>query len=149
MKQQSGFTLIELLIVIAICSVLAGISISGYMGTLRVERRQDAVLSLQKALLIIQSTATHDTAMCTSATPPVAYSPTGNCLSSNGFYYVNYKTGTDGFPPTGNMINSMLPNESLILQATPVTGRGQDKDTDCPEIYLSNLNKVYPESCGK
>ena len=47
------------------------------------------------------------------------------------------------------MINSMLPNESLILQATPVTGRGQDKDTDCPEIYLSNLNKVYPESCGK
>lgn len=152
MKQQSGFTLIELLIVIAICSVLAGISISGYMGTLRVERRQDAILSLQKALLIIQSTATHDTAMCPSATPPVAYTTAGNCLSSNGFYYVNYNntTGpTGGFTPTGNMINSMLTNELLILQAIPVTGRGQDKDTDCPEIYLSNLNKVYPESCGK
>ncbi len=150
MKQQSGFTLIELLIVIAICSVLAGISISGYMGTLRVERRQDAVLSLQKALLIIQSTAPHDTAMCPSA-PTVAYT-NGNCLSSNGFYYVNYNntTGpTGGFPLTGNMINSMLTNELLILQAIPVTGRGQDKDTDCQEIYLSNLNKVYPESCGK
>lgn len=155
MNKKIGFTLIELLIVMAISAILAGVGIKGYMGTLRVERRQDAVLSLQKALIIIQSTDTGSNAMCPTPNPTgtnVQYTDTTsvtttNCRSNSGFYYLHYNPA--GYDATiGNMINSMVSGESLILQANPVPGSSQATDNLCATIYLSNQNKVYPTICG-
>lgn len=154
MNKKIGFTLIELLIVMAISAILAGVGIKGYMGTLRVERRQDAVLSLQKALIIIQSTDTGSDAMCPTPNPTgasVKYTDTTSvtttsCRSNSSFYYLHYNP--TGYTPTGTMINSMVSGESLILQANPVPGSSQASDTLCSIIYLSNQNKVYPTICG-
>lgn len=139
-----GFTLIELLVVMTIAGILAGVSISGYMGSLRIHRRQDAVLSLQKAWLIIQTTKDTTTGpIC--ATSSATYGNT-NCLSSNDFYNITYSSS--GYAIDPKIVNETLSDEKLILKAVPVDGNSQSKDTYCNPIYLSDQNKIYPKSCS-
>lgn len=149
MNNKSGFTLMELLIVMTIAGILAGVSISGYIGTLRIERRQDAILSMQKAWLIIQSTGGAQAKCPTNSA--ITYGSTA-CPSSNGFYNIFYNNTTAGFVPT-SFLNQLIEGELLVLQATTdgATNKGQDKDTtptDCHIMYLSNQNKIYPRACS-
>ncbi len=152
MQKKTGFTLIELLIVMTIAGILAGVSISGYMGNLRTERRQDAALSMQKAYLIINSTPSGAPLTCPTKST-VQYGTTDDCPSDNRLYNITYNA--TGFPiPTtpAGIINSMMTNELLILKAIAIAGKGQDKDTgppeDCTTMFLSTQNKVYPKSCS-
>lgn len=154
-----GFTLIELLIVMVITAILGGIGIDSYSRTLRVERRQDAILSLKTAMLIILDNV-DDPTKATCANPsstPVSYNATLNntsCLSSNGFYYIQYNaSGYDQASSTPTLssaiINELQSDESVILKAIAVPTKSQNNDTDCTEIYLSNKNRVYPSTCEK
>ena len=150
MQKKIGFTLIELLIVMTIAGILAGVSISGYMGNLRTERRQDAALSMQKAYLIINSSPTPNNTPCpTNST--IIYGPTTDCQSDNRLYNITWNA-TGFVPPPGDMVNSMMNNELLILKAIAISGKGQDKDIgppeDCRTMFLSTQNKVYPISCS-
>jgi len=154
MQKKLGFTLIELLIVMTIAGILAGVSISGYMGNLRTERRQDAALSMQKAYLIINSTPSGQPLTCpTNST--VQYSTTSDCPSDNRLYNITYNATATGFPiPTtpAGIENSMMKDELLILKAIAISGKGQDKDIgppeDCRTMFLSTQNKIYPISCS-
>lgn len=145
-----GFTLIELLVVMVISSILGAISVTGYMKTLRIHRRQDAILSMQKALLNIQIT---EDAVCPDPVAPgasILYKDTttqNNCFSSNEFYHIHYNKS--GYTIADqNILNSMGQYELIILKATPTPGKSQDKDTGCDQqIYLSNENKIYPANC--
>ena len=167
--KNSGFSLIELIIVMTIASLLAGLGFSGYMDSIRVQKRQDAVLSLQKAYLFINSVNSPNnitnpnsscttsscctTTSCSSASPcslnttSTTSSITFPCTSTNGFYCINYC-------PIGYLSSNIASNsdklyltttESLILQASAIPGSGQDKDTptSCQTIYFSNQNLYH------
>lgn len=171
-----GFSLIELIIVITIAALLAGLGFSGYMDSVRVQRRQDAVLSLQKVYLFLSSVDTingSSVGPCSSAAACTVGTKTCNvitsasnssslsfpCVSNNGFYCINHCTPSLVSPITG-FSPSLIPaadkeyliqDEALILQATPVAEKGQNKDqpVSCQNIYLSNQNNIYPSSCVK
>jgi prepilin-type N-terminal cleavage/methylation domain-containing protein len=148
-----GFTLIELLIVMVIAGILGSIGINSYMATLRIERRQDAILSMKKAMLIILDNPTG--AVCPDpeqGSSTVLYTDTENqntCLSSNGFYHIRYKSSGYSIPPIINA-NDLQNDELLILKAIAVITKSQGKDNDiCQTIYLSSKNNIYPQACDK
>lgn len=167
---NTGFSLIELIVVMAIFSILAGLGFSGYMDSMRVQRRQDAVLSLQKVNMLISNVlninptsgianACASTSSCTSTTAVCSISNnsiTFPCTSDNKFYCISYcpnvasnyfDSGISGLVLSDR--NYLQQQEHFVLQATAITGKGQDKDlpTKCQTIYISDQNNVYPTSC--
>ena len=161
MQKKLGFSLIELTITIAIASILAAIGISGYMQTLMISRRKEATIGLQRAMLINSDTSSStSTTLLTSPNCPYGTnikidSTSTNCLTANGLYYLNYKASDAGGFPTDDIsmpmpaavINNLIPNEKVIFKATPVANKSQSKDTDCPIIYLTDMNNLYPVNC--
>lgn len=149
-----------------IASLLAGLGFSGYMDSIRVQKRQDAILSLQKAYLFINSANSINnpspcptTPSCSSASPcslnttSTTSSITFPCTSTNRFYCINYCPA--GYPSSNIASNNdklyLTTTELLILQASAIPGSGQDKDTptSCQTIYFSNQNNLYPSTCIK
>lgn len=142
-KIKLAFTLIELLVTLTIVGILTGLSISGYMDNLRRERRKDAILSLQKVWININTTPVGSVPKCQN-NMPYGISDT-NCLSTGGLYIINYNPNGFALPP-GINVNQLQNNENLILKATAVH-EGQKKDLGCATIYLSSEDRIYPESC--
>lgn len=149
-----GFTLIELIVTMTIVSILAFFGFSGYMDSLRVNRRKDAVVSLKKAMLIVNSAiAVADTVapVCaTIGTQDYAYDETNqNCKSEGGFYFINYKR--DGFTVTNtSIINNLINNEVVWLRATATSTQIYDNKNglDCTKIFLTSFGNVYPSECA-
>ena len=87
------------------------------------------------------------------------------CKSNNGLYCIKYCVPyipTTNFSTTNPSIGYSKTNitnpsdmqyltwsESLILEATAISGNGQDKDLPltCQTIYLSDQNNLFPTSC--
>lgn len=160
----------ELIVVMAIFSILAGLGFSGYMDSMRIQRRQDAVLSLQKVNMLISNLLNINpsgipntcpaSSGCTGTTP--VCSVTNNsisfpCNSDNNFYCISYcpnsasnyfNSGISGLTDISDR-TYLTANENFILQATAIIGKGQDKDipTKCQNIYISDQNNIYPTSC--
>lgn len=168
---NTGFSLIELVVVMAIFSILAGLGFSGYMDSMRVQRRQDAVLSLQKVNMLISnllninpsgitntcaasnSCIIGTTSVCRINNNSISFP----CISDNSFYCISYcpnsasnyfNSGISGLTDISDR-TYLTANENFILQATAIIGKGQDKDipTKCQNIYISDQNNVYPTSC--
>lgn len=159
-KNKAGFSVIELMIVLTIAAILASLGFSGYMDSLRVQRRQDAVLSLQKSNLFINSVGSINQASSCSVNPNCSSAVKCNingdttafpCISNNGFYCINYCA--TGFSSSNISVDDkkfLVATELLILQASPIANKGQDKDLiTCKKIYISNNNNIYPTSCIK
>ena len=169
MQTKLGFSLIELTVTIAIASILAAVGISGYMQSLMISRRKEATIGLQRAMLMLSnSTTTPPSPTCpydTPTTPPTTPAITDSdsnkdCLTATGLYYLNYNV--DGFADKtipNSVVNNLIstkdtngneiPVEKVIFRAKPVTNKSQIKDTDCPEIYLTDMNNLYPVNCVK
>ncbi len=173
-KFNIGFSLIELIIVMAISAILAGVGFSGYMDSMRTQRRQDALLSLQKTNILISnvinlnptsgivnpcvSGTCSSASTCNISATSTSSTITFPCVSDNRYYSINYS------PASSNGFNSeiaaginpidrpfLTASEFLILKATAITGKGQDKDVPakCQTIYVSDQNNSYPTSCLK
>jgi prepilin-type N-terminal cleavage/methylation domain-containing protein len=156
MQKKLGFSLIELTVTIAIASILAGVGISGYMQTLRISRRKEATIGLQRAMLINSDTSSSTTTLlstslnCPYGTNITIDSTSTTCLTGTGLYYLNYNVnGFDSTITDNTVINNLTANEKVIFKATAVPTKSQSKDTDCPIIYLTNMNNLYPVNCVK
>ena len=120
-----GFTLVELLTTLLIISILAAIAMPIYSSQTRKSRRTEA----RTALLDIagREERLFSTTNTYSSTPSDlgygASSATFPMAIASGYYTVNVVV-TAGPPAT------------FTVTATPVTGKGQEKDTQCASFTV-------------
>jgi type IV pilus assembly protein PilE len=120
----AGYTLAELLVTMVILGILAGIAIPAYTTQVRKSRRTDA----KTALLDIAGREERllSTTNAYSSTPSdIGYAGTFPLTVGDGYYTVTI-TG----PPS-----------TFTLQATPVAGKGQDKDSSCASFSVDQTGK--------
>ena len=134
----SGFTLIELMIVVTIVAALATMAISGYINSVRKSRRTEA----RTALLDLASREERfmSTNSIYSNTPSdLGYSGSLPIVIGNGYYQVNI--------PTPGAATSTVP-ATFTMTASPVPGKGQDKDAPCQSFTVDNTGKQSALNSG-
>ena len=146
MKKITGFTVTELIITMAIGSILAVIGISGYLESLRVERRKDAIFSLRKASLDINSAIARGGTRINCNGSSFYDATNLNCTSDGGFYRINYNP--TGFVVDRQITNNLIEGEIVYLSATAIPDRAQAADTViCQTIFLTTQNNLHPREC--
>jgi type IV pilus assembly protein PilE len=134
----SGFTLIELMIVVAVVAILGTVAISGYINSVRKSRRTEA----RTALLDLASR--EERFMSTNSTYSNAPSDLGYTGSlpltvGSGYYRIAI--------PVLNAATSAAP-ATFTLTATPVPGKGQDKDAPCQSFSVDSTGKQSALNSG-
>jgi len=130
-RREAGFTLVEMMITVLIVGILASIALPAYNGQIRKSRRTEA----RTALLDLAAREERFMAANNTYTAsPAALGYTAfDVPVSNGYYKLDTPTnvtgGTATAPPT------------FTLTATPVTGKGQDKDKDCAKFTVDQTGK--------
>jgi type IV pilus assembly protein PilE len=128
--KSRGFTLVELLTVVLIVSVLVGIAVPTYTAQTRKSRRVEA----RNALLDLASREERlfSTTSTYSNTPSdLGYGTSGTTFPmSVGSGYYNVAVTVVAGPPA-----------TFTLTATPVSGKGQDKDTPCASFTVTQTGK--------
>ncbi|BDU17570.1 type IV pilin protein [Lysobacter auxotrophicus] len=128
-KKMRGFTLIELMIVVAVVAILAGIAYPMYNDAIRKSRRGQAKADLIELTQLAE-----------------------RYRSVNGTYKDFGKPGGDGTladawgksPRTGTQYYVVKATthtvDTLVLEAQPVAGQGQDKDK-CKTLTIDATGK--------
>jgi type IV pilus assembly protein PilE len=125
--RAAGFTLIELMITVVIVAILLAVAIPLYQHQMRESRRTDA----RTALLDLASReeryyATQN--QYTSTASDLGYSGWGSGYPvGNGYYYITSPTVSNSSNPP-----------SFSFTALPVTGMGQDEDSDCASFTITS-----------
>ncbi len=129
----AGFTLIELMVAMVILGVLVGVAVPAYTSQTRKSRRTEA----RTALLDI-------------AGREERYYSTNNKYSSTAS-----DLGYSTFDPVGSggyyKVTVTVPNASpttYSVTATPVSGKGQDKDTQCASFSVDQLGNQTAKDSG-
>jgi type IV pilus assembly protein PilE len=116
MKQSKGFSLIELLIVVAILGILGSVAMGYYRDNVISSNRTEGRSALQTAAGTLEKCrslyGSYDHANCNYA----------DFTSETGLYD----------------ITSAIAASSFTLTATPAAGGGQQDDTDCTSLTLTN-----------
>jgi type IV pilus assembly protein PilE len=130
-RSTGGYTLIEVLVTIVILSILAGVAIPAYTAQVRKSRRTDA----RTAVLDIagREERLFSTTNAYSATPSdIGYGAVGATfpmtVGDGGYYSVSITTAAG--PPA-----------TFTVTATPVSGKGQDKDSQCASFAVDQTGK--------
>lgn len=128
-----GFTLIELMVTIVVVSILASIAVPAYTHQIRKSRRTDA----RTALLELASReerylATNNGYSITAS--DLGYTSFPSAVG-NGYYTVTVAAGANGLAGSGTAA------PSFVATASPVTGMGQDLDTDCRTFTVDSTGK--------
>jgi type IV pilus assembly protein PilE len=131
-----GYTLIELMIVLGIVAVLASWAIPQYFEYVRDSRRADAIGSLNRVLAQQELFYSNNGSAYTAFVASLGYDTySGNndtTLSEDGYYAIE-------------LANCAAPNQDpqtcIQLEATPVAGRSQEKDTDCARIAINSMGR--------
>jgi type IV pilus assembly protein PilE len=137
-RGASGFTLVELMIVVTIVSILATMAISGYISSVRKSRRTEA----RTALLDLASREERfmSTNSIYSNTPSdLGYTGALPIVIGNGYYRVNI--------PAPGAATATTP-ATFTMTATPVAGKGQDKDALCQSFTVDNTGKQSATNSG-
>jgi type IV pilus assembly protein PilE len=125
-----GFSLIELLTAVMIVGILASIAIPTYTSQVRKSRRTDA----RTAVLDLASREERlfSTTNAYSNTPSdIGYGASGATFPmAIGSGYYNVSVTVAAGPPAG-----------FSVTATPVTGKGQDKDTQCASFTVDEAGR--------
>ena|SRR5579883_3413121 len=127
-----GFTLIELMITVVIAAILMSIAFPLYLHQIRESRRTDA----RSALLDLASREERYYAInnvYTQTASDVGYTGwgSGNPIGSGYYYLVQpVVTAASGTSPAG-----------FTLVAKPVSGKGQDKDSDCQTFTVTQTGQ--------
>lgn len=125
-----GFTLIELMITIVVVSILASIAVPAYTRQIRKSRRTEA----RTALLELASREERYLAVnngYTNNANNLGYSAFGVAIGS-GYYQLNAPTVNAGTASAA---------ATFSLTAQPVTGMGQDLDSDCHSFTVDSTGK--------
>jgi type IV pilus assembly protein PilE len=124
-----GFTLVELMVVIVIASILMAIAIPSYKNSIRKSRRTDAKTALLDLAGREERFFSTNGSYTTTATN-LGYPGWGNGYAFGGGYYqMATPTVTAG---------SAIAVATFNLQADPVTGSDQAKDTACASFRLNS-----------
>lgn len=125
-----GFSLIELLTAMTIIAILAGIAIPTYTSQMRKSRRTEARTALLdlagREERLFSTTNTYSTSPA-----DVGYGAAGSTFPmaiGSGYYNVAV-TVTAGPPAT------------FTITATPVTGKGQEKDKQCMSFSVDQAGR--------
>lgn len=131
---QRGFTLIELMVVVAIIAILASIAYPSYTSQVRKSNRADAKIALQQAAqaqeeYFIRHYSYAKTMKQMKYAANNADSPEGR-----------YKVSVSAVTPVGcNGLQGANACSGFTLRARPVTGKGQEHDTECRTFTVNNL----------
>jgi type IV pilus assembly protein PilE len=126
-KTASGFSLTELMIVVVVIAILAGIAYPSYTQHVIKTRRTEA----QRALLDLANRLERN---YLNASPPsytqdmkkLGYTALSDVLTPDGYYRLSVtQADSDGY----------------TIQAVPVAGTLQAKDTDCMTLTLDSTGK--------
>ncbi len=129
----AGFTLIELMVAMVILGVLVGVAVPAYTSQTRKSRRTEA----RTALLDIagREERYYSTNNKYSSTASDLGYSTFNPVGSGGYYKVTV-TVPNASPTT------------YSVTATPVSGKGQDKDTQCASFSVDQLGNQTAKDSG-
>lgn len=128
--RHAGFTLIELMITVVVVSILASIAVPAYTHQIRKSRRTEA----RTALLELASREERYDAVNNAYTnDPAAlgYTAFGVAVAS-GYYQLSAPTVAAPSATTAS---------TFSLTASPVSGMGQDLDTDCQSFTVDSTGK--------
>ena len=134
---SAGFTLIELVITVVIIGILASIAIPSYISHIRHGRRTDAKTALQD--LAAREERFYTINNTYSVLPSdLGYGAVGSTFPmavGNGYYTVSVAT-TVGPPAT------------YTITATPIAGKGQDKDPYCASFTATQTGSQTALNAG-
>jgi type IV pilus assembly protein PilE len=138
LRGSAGFTLIELMVVVAIAAILGTLAVSGYTNSVRKSRRTEA----RSALLDLASR--EERYMSTNS----KYSATASDLGYTGPFPIVIGSGyyQVALPAVG-AATAALP-ATFSLTATPVAGKGQDKDAACQTFTVDSTGKQTAYNSG-
>ena len=137
-RGYAGFTLIELLVAMVVVSILVGVAVPTYTAQTRKSRRTEA----RTALLDLASREERlfSTTNTYSTTPSdVGYGAAGTTFPmAIGSGYYNISVATAAGPPA-----------TFTLTATPIGGKGQDRDPQCASFGVDQTGRqVATDSSG-
>ena len=137
-RRAAGFSLVELMVAVLIVGILTSIALPAYNGQIRRSRRTEARTALldlaarEERFMAANNTYTADPAALgyTAFDVPV----------SNGYYQLATPTNISGGTATAPA--------TFRLTATPVTGKGQDKDRDCASFVVDQTGMRTAKNSG-
>lgn len=133
MRKQNGFTLIELMIVVVIVSIIIAFAYPSYRDSVLKSRRTEAQAGLLACLALQERWFTRNTSYANSASVASNSNLFGTKCSStdNGYYNIGITVGGAA------TVNSVTRYSTLTLTATPTTKGGQNDDTTCASLTLT------------
>lgn len=123
-KKLRGFTLIELMIVIVIIAILASIAFPSYQDSVRKTKRANVQATLMELSIYLERRYTENN------------NYTGTTIAGSGLSDDEY----DLTIPT-------LTASTFIIQAKAKAGSGQNSDTGCVTLTISQTGAKTPASC--
>ena len=138
-RTLQGFTLIELMITVAILGIISAIAVPSYMTYVKKSKRTEAKTEMLRIAQLQESYYIQN----------LTYSQE---LTGLGFGAVTENTESDLYSlrsqgqPVGCAGTSANPCTGYQVVATPVTGKGQDKDEKCTFFYVDNTGRKGAKS---
>ena len=137
-RGSAGFTLIELMVVVGIAAVLGTLAVSGYTNSVRKSRRTEA----RSALLDFASR--EERYMSTNS----KYSTTPSDLGYTGPFPIVIGSGYYQVATPAVVAATSAVPASYTFTATPVAGKGQDKDAACQTFSVDSTGKQTAYNSG-
>ncbi|HEX4267270.1 MAG TPA: type IV pilin protein [Steroidobacteraceae bacterium] len=128
--RTAGFTLIELMIVVVIVTVLVMVAVPTYLNQIRESRRTEA------RDYLVELASREERYYATQN----AYTSTASNLGYGGFGSGN-PVGSGYYYITVTVPDPSVTAPSFSLTATPVAGKGQDKDSYCASFTVESNGK--------
>lgn len=130
--RQRGFTLIELMVTVLIASILLAVATSTYQAQVRKSRRTEAKTAL------LDLAGREERLYSTTVQYSNLQGSLGYGTSTSAF--TNIAVGSGYYQVTVTVNNGVNPATYSIV-ATPVSGKGQDKDTQCASFTVDQTGK--------